>query len=72
MEAPTKLGAGQFGAIILAAGLSTRMGGPNKLLQPYRGKPLLTYALETAASLMRGDGGALLKDCVVVTGRDAT
>ena len=66
MEAPVK-----FGAIILAAGLSTRMGGPNKLLQPYRGRPLLTYALETASSLMRERPGARLNDCVVVTGRDA-
>ena len=66
MEAPTT-----FGAIILAAGLSKRMGGPNKLLQPYRGKPLLAFALETASSLMRDDAGARLSDCVVVTGRDA-
>ncbi len=55
MEAPMT-----FGAIILAAGLSKRMGGPNKLLQPYRGKPLLAFALETASSLMRERSGARL------------
>ena len=41
----------RFGLIMLAAGLSRRMGGPNKLLQPYRGKPLLAHALRVA----RGD-----------------
>ncbi len=35
----------RFGLIMLAAGLSRRMGGPNKLLQLYRGKPLLAHAL---------------------------
>ncbi|MGC2397906.1 MAG: NTP transferase domain-containing protein, partial [Rhodomicrobium sp.] len=33
---------------MLAAGLSRRMGGPNKLLQSYRGKPLLSHALRVA------------------------
>ena len=53
----------RFGAIVLAAGLSRRMGGPNKLLQPYRGQPLLAHALESAAK-------AGLASRVVVTGRD--
>jgi molybdenum cofactor cytidylyltransferase len=53
-----------FGAVILAAGLSRRMDGPNKLLQPWRGRPLIAHACATAASLN-------LRDCVVVTGRDA-
>jgi molybdenum cofactor cytidylyltransferase len=53
-----------FGAILLAAGLSKRMGGPNKLLQPYRGKPLAVHALETLSTLG-------LSDCLAVTGRDA-
>ena len=36
--------------IILAAGLSVRMG-TNKLLLPFRGKPLLQHAIDLAASL---------------------
>jgi molybdenum cofactor cytidylyltransferase len=35
-------------AIILAAGRSTRMGGPNKLLAPIGGKPLVRIAAEQA------------------------
>ncbi len=54
----------QFDLIVLAAGLSRRMGGPNKLLHTYRGKPLLTHALETASHLD-------FADRVIVTGRDA-
>lgn len=53
-----------FGAVILAAGLSRRMGGPNKLLQPWRGQHVVSHVFETVASL----GFA---DCVAVTGRDA-
>ena len=33
-------------AIVLAAGLSNRMGTKNKLLLPYRGKPMLGHTLE--------------------------
>lgn len=36
-----------IGAIILAAGMSMRMGRP-KLLLPLNGKPLFRYSLETA------------------------
>jgi molybdenum cofactor cytidylyltransferase len=53
----------RFGAIVLAAGLSSRMGGPNKLLQGYRGLPLLEHALKAVESLG-------VADCVAVTGRD--
>jgi molybdenum cofactor cytidylyltransferase len=56
--------ASRFGLIVLAAGLSRRMGGPNKLLQPYRGEPLLSHALRAA-------GHVDLDDSVVVSGRDA-
>ncbi|MDQ0394010.1 molybdopterin-binding/glycosyltransferase family 2 protein [Labrys monachus] len=35
-------------AVVLAAGRSTRMGGPNKLLADYRGKPLVRHAVEAA------------------------
>ncbi len=34
--------------IILAAGFSSRMEGKNKLLLPYKGKPLLLHAIENA------------------------
>ncbi len=53
----------RFGAVILAAGQSSRMGGPNKLLEPYRDKPLVCHALECVAGLGLGDA-------VCVTGRD--
>ena len=48
---------------MLAAGLSWRMGGPNKLLQPYRGKPLLAHALRVAEEIE-------FADRIAVTGRD--
>jgi molybdenum cofactor cytidylyltransferase len=35
-------------AVVLAAGRSTRMGGPNKLLAEIRGKPLVRIAAEQA------------------------
>jgi molybdenum cofactor cytidylyltransferase len=54
----------RLAAIVLAAGLSTRMGGPNKLLADYRGKPLVRHALDLAASID-------LAQRIVVTGRDA-
>jgi molybdenum cofactor cytidylyltransferase len=52
------------GIIVLAAGLSARMGGPNKLLMDYRGRPLVSWALACA--------GAVAADRrVIVCGRDA-
>lgn len=53
------------GVVVLAAGLSRRMGGPNKLLTPYRGKPLATWALACA-------GAAPADRHVLVLGRDRT
>jgi molybdenum cofactor cytidylyltransferase len=51
-------------AIILAAGRSTRMGGPNKLLAELGGKPLVRAVTEQAlASKVRG--------VIVVTGHQA-
>ncbi len=47
--------------IVLAAGRSTRMGGPNKLLQEIGGKPLVRWVVEAAAH-------AGLSPLVVVTG----
>ena len=49
---------------MLAAGLSRRMGGPNKLLQSYRGRPLLAHALRIAEEFE-------FRDRVAVTGRDS-
>jgi molybdenum cofactor cytidylyltransferase len=49
---------------MLAAGLSQRMGGPNKLLLPYQGKPLLAHALKITEEIE-------LRDRIAVTGRDS-
>jgi molybdenum cofactor cytidylyltransferase len=38
----------QIGAVVLAAGRSTRMAGPNKLLAEIRGRPLVRIASEEA------------------------
>lgn len=51
-------------AIVPAAGLSTRIGGPNKMLLPYGG---LTVVGTVARTLLSCD-----LDVVVVTGRDAS
>ncbi len=40
-----------FAAILLAAGFSRRMGGENKLLKDFGGKPLMTYAVDTIGRL---------------------
>jgi molybdenum cofactor cytidylyltransferase len=53
----------RIGAIVLAAGLSRRMG-ENKVLAEAGGKPLLSHVLASLA-------GIELEDIVVVTGRDA-
>ena len=51
----------RLAAIVLAAGRSTRMGGPNKLLEPLFGRPMARHAVEAAL-------GAELAEVVVVTG----
>lgn len=53
----------RIAAVILAAGASTRMGSAKQLL-PYRGRPLLLHAVDTARA-------ALLDPIVVVTGSNA-
>lgn len=50
-------------AIVLAAGMARRMSGPNKLLLPFRGKPLVRWAAEAAC-------GSIAERVVLVTGRD--
>ncbi len=51
----------RIAALVLAAGRSTRMGGPNKLLATIDGVPLVRHAAEAAL-------GAGLAEVVVVTG----
>ncbi len=57
------LRAPRIGAIVLAAGLSSRMG-TNKLLQEWRGKPLLRWSAEAALA-------SEARPVIVVTGHDA-
>jgi len=51
-------------AVVLAAGLSRRMGERNKLLMRYRGEPLAVHCLRTLDA-------AGVSDCVVVLGHQA-
>jgi len=51
----------KISAVILAAGLSTRFGAQDKLLHPYRGRPLLEWTLRTITT-------AEIIDPVVVIG----
>jgi molybdenum cofactor cytidylyltransferase len=60
-EEPVAGGARQVAAIVLAAGRSTRMGGPNKLLAEIAGKPLVRIAAEEALA-------SRAKPVIVVTG----
>jgi len=57
------LRAPRIAAIVLAAGLSSRMGS-NKLLQEWRGKPLLRWTVEAALR-------SAARPVVVVTGNEA-
>ncbi len=50
--------------ILLAAGLSSRMGNRNKLLMPFRGQPLVRYV---AQQLIKSKAGPI----TVITGHDA-
>ncbi len=61
LEPPRASGPRHLAAIVLAAGRSTRMGGPNKLLVPIDGRPMVRHAVE--AALAAGIG-----EIVVVTG----
>jgi len=51
-------------AIVLAAGRSSRMEGKNKLLEDFKGKPLVRHAVEAAI-------GTKASPVLVVTGNDA-
>jgi molybdenum cofactor cytidylyltransferase len=58
------LGSQRFSAVLLAAGLSRRMAGPNKLLLPVGGQPLVVRSLDT----LLASGVA---EVVVVLGHEA-
>lgn len=60
----SRLGSQRFSAVLLAAGLSRRMGGPNKLLLPIEGRPLVARSLDT----LLASGVA---EVVVVLGHEA-
>ncbi|MDX2250326.1 MAG: nucleotidyltransferase family protein [Bacteroidia bacterium] len=51
-------------AILLAAGMSRRMGAENKLLLPFRGKPLVAHIIEEILASQPGE-------IIVVTGHEA-
>lgn len=54
-------GRAKVAGLVLAAGRSSRMGGPNKLLQEVEGRPLVRHAVETALA-------SKLSEVVVVVG----
>jgi molybdenum cofactor cytidylyltransferase len=60
---PSTLRAPRIAAVVLAAGLSSRMGS-NKLLQEWRGKPLMRWCVEAALA-------SQASPVIVVTGHDA-
>lgn len=43
---------GNLGCVILASGLGRRFGG-NKLMAPFRGRPMIAWALEATAGIFR-------------------
>ncbi len=61
--APAQSAGRSVAAIVLAAGRSTRMGGPNKLLETISGKPLVRIAAEQALA-------SRAHPVVVVTGHE--
>ncbi|MGI9306856.1 MAG: NTP transferase domain-containing protein [Gammaproteobacteria bacterium] len=58
----------KIGALLLAAGISKRMPGKNKLLMPWRGKPLIFHAAKTLAEARRR---GFVQQAVMVCGMDA-
>lgn len=55
-------------ALLLAAGAAKRMGGENKLLRPWKNRPLIAAA---AAALAEARSRSMIRDVVAVVGRDA-
>jgi molybdenum cofactor cytidylyltransferase len=62
-EEPVAASGRRIAAVVLAAGRSTRMGGPNKLLAEVAGKPLVRIAVERALA-------SRAKPVIVVTGHE--
>src|SRR5205814_5377025 len=62
-DEPVRVGAHRIAAVVLAAGRSTRMGGPNKLVAEIGGKPLVRIAAEQALA-------SRAQPVLVVTGHD--
>jgi molybdenum cofactor cytidylyltransferase len=60
-EEPSAAGGRRIAAVVLAAGRSTRMGGPNKLLERLGGRPLVRIAAEEALA-------SRANEVIVVTG----
>ena len=54
-------------AILMASGFSRRFRGRNKLLEPFRGKPLARYTLELVAGLAASFAGGIF---FVVSGKE--
>lgn len=63
-EFPSPSAAAKVHAVVLAAGRSSRMGGPNKLMAHFSGKPLIRQTVERALA-------SKLSGAVVVTGHQA-
>ncbi len=53
----------RFAAVVLAAGLARRMGGPNKLLLSHRGRTLVAWSVSAACA-------SHAERVVLITGRD--
>jgi molybdenum cofactor cytidylyltransferase len=62
-EEPVAATGRRIAAVVLAAGRSTRMGGPNKLLAEIAGKPLVRIAVEQALA-------SRARPVIVVTGHE--
>ena len=61
---PARTSTARIAAVVLAAGQSRRMGGPNKLLVPFEGRPLVAHVVD---ALLRTKA----RPIVVVTGHQA-
>ena len=67
MGKPAPAAGKNLAAVVMAAGSSRRMGKDNKLLQPWRGQPLLLHAVK---SLLWAKQAGLLRSVVVVLGHE--